>query len=392
MGQRHSRRPEGLTGISSTRRSGGSDWSTTPGQMTLRFGPDRSPRIESPPAGLSGYRGLVDPRPLLCPPAWVDRVQKLHRLLLRALQGLLSRPRELLRHWPVTPEEVRQIEWVSDSPLHLGNLRPDFVIDAHGHPYICEINARFAYNGFLSSGWLDREFSLAYPEFGQACLVAQLPPLPHSTQIVKGREAGWDIHQLALEGGFPVVQPDQACSDRECTVLELHQDELLRFAALESLSQGRLVNDLRSIWIGHDKRLLGILAQPNVTRAWLGAEAESLAQAVLPTWALSEAPARVFCSGRDWVLKPNRLGKAEGIVFGSEVSLAHWRHALASAPQDWVVQPYIESLQLEGQSLVGTLLSCDETPLGLGIFRQASGPAVNVSGGGRVLFPMVDES
>lgn len=324
--------------------------------------------------------------------SWVDRLETIHGLLLQALQGLLSHPRVLFDHLPLASQEIRQIEWVIDSPLRMGNLRPDFVIDRQGNPYICEINARFAYNGFLSSAWLDREFSKVCPEFARASRGAGLRPLSKNTQIVKGREMGWDIHQLACEGGFPIVGPDQVSLDCDCTVLELHQEELLQFSRLEALAQRPLVNDLRTIWLGHDKRLLGVLAQPSLTRDWLGREAETLAQAILPTWPLMSAPSRVYCSGRDWVLKPNRGGKAEGIVFGAEVSLAQWRAALASAPQDWVVQPYVESLQLEGQSLVGTLLSCDEIPLGLGIFRQAPGSAVNVAGGGRVLFPMVDES
>jgi len=89
----------------------------------------------------------------------------------------------------------------------------------------------------------------------------------------------------------------------------------------------------------------------------------------------------------EWVLKPHRSGKGDGILFARDVSAAQWSAALAAAPREWVVQRHVESVMWEGERLVGTLLSRDQESLGLGIFRSAPGRVVNVSGGGRVLFP-----
>lgn len=316
---------------------------------------------ELPPA-LRAYQSALEPRPLLIPSAWAEHWLRVQALLLRGLQALLVLPEtcEFLGVEPLWDER----------PLRLGCVRPDFIVDAQGRPFVCEINARFAVNGFLCTAYLRDMFG----EEGES--IRRALALPPGSEIVKGREPGWDIHQLSALWDAPVLGGWSAGATE--VVLELHQEELAGAPPMPYW------NDLRTQLLGHDKRLLQWLGDARRMQRWLGSDATALAAAIVPTWSMRDF---VPDGTRDWVLKPNRSGKGDGIVFGRDLSAMEWSRAVATAPAEWVVQRHVESLIWEGERLVGTLLSRDQMSLGLGIFRSAPGRVVNVSGGGRVLFP-----
>ena len=313
-------------------------------------------QLDPLPPGLKAYEGSIESRPLLVPSRLVARVRRLHETLLREMRTLLEDP--------ATAEQLAPTVRLPSHPLTIGALRPDFVLDERGQPWICEINARFPVNAFFATAYLSAAMARAYPFRpipGHERILEALR-MPAEAVILKGRERGWDIHQLSLESGCRF-------SDRpgRVTILELHQDELFSI-------EGVTINDLRTIWLGHDKRLLGLLSKRM--------------DGIIPTWTVGSAPLRPG----PWVLKPNRLGKGEGLIFSHQVSPAEWEERIEGAPREWVVQPFIDSPKLEHQRLVGTSLSMNDEVLGMGIFRAAPGDLVNVAGGGRVLCPMLDET
>jgi hypothetical protein len=347
----------------------------------MKLGPALS--LQALPPALAGYQAAVDPRPLLLERGWVEALLHLHKLLLQALQALLQQEStaDFLQISGKARDQLRQAARI---PLQLGCLRPDFLVDSQGRPWICEINARFPVNGFLLSATLSDQFGRALPAYSCACdgnRIRHHLQLPAGSFIVKRREPGWDIHQLSLDQQAPIVADLPTAASQ--LVLELHQDELLE---LPSLPTQPYFNDVRSQWLGHDKRLLELLGQPQVLEPWLGAQAPTLSQAIVPTRSLGSVR-NVSQSG---VLKPNRSGKGEGLVWGRDLSPEQWQDRLDQAPSEWVVQSEIESRLLGQEYLVGTLLSKDQVSLGLGIFRASPQPVVNVSGGGRVLYPMID--
>lgn len=333
------------------------------------------------PEGLRAYQSAVEARPLLLERDRVDELLEIQQLLLQALQGLLEASEETADYLGLAGRPRDQLRRASERPLRLGCVRPDVIWDADGSPWICEINARFAVNAFLVSAYLADQFSRLTPH-QTVCdgeRIRSALRLAPGSVIVKGREPGWDIHQLSRENAAP-IQSDCPAHAPE-VVLELHQDELLELPDVPPMPYW---NDLRTQWLGHDKRLLGRLADPAVTERWLGPKAERLAAAIIPTRPVSQD------ADHNSVLKPNRSGKGAGLVFGATLPLEQWRKALREAPPEWVVQPVCESVCWDGQRLVGTLLSRDQQSLGLGIVRASVERVVNVSGGGRVLFPMLD--
>jgi hypothetical protein len=193
----------------------------------------------------------------------------------------------------------------------------------------------------------------------------------------------------------------------QAVVLELHQPELLGEVPAEL--QGPLaahpgvLNDLRTIFIAHDKRMLALLSTSSILEDYLEADdVNRLRRHVVPTWVKGLAPekvreARAHPAG--WLAKPPRSGKGKGIVVSSQVGPDAWRHTLDELPEDWVLQPYVEQqtfpiaviregeLVVAPMLVVGMLPALDEHAFGPALYRAAQDQIVNVARGGIILAP-----
>ncbi|GAT25084.1 taurine catabolism dioxygenase TauD [Aspergillus luchuensis] len=119
--------------------------------------------------------------------------------------------------------------------------------------------------------------------------------------------------------------------------LELHQREL-RALSPEMLRQIslRCFNDMRTILLVHDKRMLGIVMQELeslverniITPAQAKTLNKGITETLLP--GSSELDRFIeYCKGspelkNEYILKPIRGGKGEGIVFGEDLDAADW--------------------------------------------------------------------
>ncbi|KAK6859078.1 hypothetical protein PG995_004931 [Apiospora arundinis] len=354
----------------------------------------------------------------------------------------------------------------------LGSWRPDFLVhmDANGKErfQITEINARFPFNGLMhwaygqavlqqKLGWtsmlvhatdpekvLQRSFSLFQPKY----------PL----HLLKGAEQGIDIHMFihevekrfgtkprlitpadlrllpdsSLVGGYRLCcvvksaahrtsppgywttdpQSGEIWEEVQQVGLELHQRELmgLDHELLRQISL-RCFNDLRTILLVHDKRMLGIVREeaPRLLArgVLMTGQADSLrsgiAETLLPgserlcdlLQACRASPQR-----KDgYILKPIRSGKGDGIVFGDELDHTVWISALdaLSSPRLRLSSPYVvqrriihrlydmvskDSVGRIRYPLVGTFHIINGKLLGLGIWRASGERIVAISSGG----------
>lgn len=322
------------------------------------------------------------------------------------------------------------LKTVRDLPYKVGSYRLDFLHDTAGGIKLCEINARFPTNGYFISHYINNVVpSLHY--LGKA--IHRLSPLddipsvfierfkPGSqVSILKEREHNWDIvflkHELTKRN-YSWKQQRLAeltmASEIDGLVIELHQDELLRedSAIVSKLClQKPHFNDLRTILLAHDKRLLAIFHDDKIMGSYLTKEdSEFLKQNVVETHLLTGTKNNKVAASRnknEWVLKPNLLGKGEGILFGHSVSEGSWRAALEDpSHKDYVLQRFIKQRKFQvctrgrvgkeimlrrNMNVVGTLLCFDDQFLGPGIYRASESDIVNVASGGTILFPMVE--
>lgn len=195
--------------------------------------------------------------------------------------------------------------------------------------------------------------------------------------------------------------------------LELHQRELAALTP-EMLRQVslRCFNDMRTVLLVHDKRMLGVVKQelPRLvargvlTQAQAGILDRGVVDTLLPgSGELQGLVRRCALSPAlkdQYILKPIRGGKGAGIVFGDDLDNAAWLEALnrlavqqtLSEEGTFVVQRRIRPrlydvvLKASGEMvrypLVGTYHVSNGKLLGLGTWRASGGRIVAVSCGG----------
>ncbi|KAI3587978.1 hypothetical protein IWW34DRAFT_797944 [Fusarium oxysporum f. sp. albedinis] len=199
-----------------------------------------------------------------------------------------------------------------------------------------------------------------------------------------------------------VAPHGEICEEIYQVGLELHQRELLALEP-EMLSQIslRCFNDMRAILLIHDKRMLGIVRQeiPQlVTRGVVTAvQAEALrvgiAETLIPgSKELNDLLHKSVVSPdvrHDYILKPIRSGKGQGIIFGEDVTAPEWTSLLQAltSPNEisaelCVVQRRITPQGMVRYPLVGTYHVTNGELLGLGTWRASGGRIVAVASGG----------
>ncbi|KAJ5212483.1 uncharacterized protein N7498_004129 [Penicillium cinerascens] len=326
---------------------------------------------------------------------------------------------------PIDPVEEKLLQWMEGLGTDVlrpyrfvqGSWRPDFLLESSEDPEqienyrICEINARFFPNGFL------------FIAFGQQALInmgiekhglkgaadpkrvitglSKLvdPSLP--LHVAKGEEYGFDIriwrvfrriHQLGLE---------------------LHQRELLAmsYEMLQQISL-RCFNDLRTVSLVHDKRMLGlVLEELNtlVSRNVISSrQAKILNRGLVHTFIPGSTKLKnliTTCQSDTLfkdkhMLKPVRSGKGKGILFGDQISHDEWLSILQSmrdpflkdGETTYVVQTQVQQRRydvlLEEEKgignfpLIGTFHITHGVFLGLGLWRSGPGRICALSRGG----------
>ncbi|KAM5443991.1 hypothetical protein MferCBS31731_000508 [Microsporum ferrugineum] len=438
----------------------------------------------------------ASPYPIFMNEAHNTQLEKLHAALVLAITNILERwwtdsAANFPARMPLEPQEEDLLRWIENDaadfvkPIKecLGSWRPDFLVEEASPSTsienfrICEINARFSFNGYLLLTYgQDAILHVGEhkSEFGRAADPERfinglfgLFDIERPLYILKGEEHGHDVYMFSAYvkkvTGSPVifVRPSELrlipCSDapfgkRLCRVvkndssddtnhgngnirtihpktfmhdgelveevtqvgMELHQREL-RALPLEMLKHIslRCFNDMRTIFLVHDKRMLGIVLQELeslvhkhgiLTQEQAGILRKGIATTLLPG---SPELDHYYhqCKATpglkdDFLLKPVRSGKGAGILFGDELPTEAWLEklersrspALVPGQTTYVVQRHVkqprydvlfgEQDKKQQNYLIGTYHSVNGHFLGIGIWRSGPGRICAVSRGG----------
>ncbi|MDZ4837593.1 MAG: hypothetical protein SGJ27_27725 [Candidatus Melainabacteria bacterium] len=375
------------------------------------------------------YCKSFNPYPMVLTQTELEHQARLQRCLLSAteliVESYLTDVR--LRSFLSLPDAaITILESLRNHPYKIGSYRPDFLHDTMGGIKVCEINARFPTNGYIISHYINNVIGELHPGLQRISKLDEIPEIflsrfvPGSNvRILKERERGWDVvflmHELKQRGyscECMSAAEFKTMIDASGLVIELHQDELLREDP-KWISQLCLerphFNDLRTILLAHDKRMLGVFHNDEIMADYMTVdERKFLKENVVETHLVRDiqrAGNEAMNNKHDWVLKPNLLGKGEGMIFGHNTPENEWRNALRdSLHHDYVLQRYIKQKQfpiltrvgndvsVQELNVVGTLLCFDDQFIGPGIYRASKGDIVNVSGGGTILFPMMERA
>jgi alpha-ketoglutarate-dependent taurine dioxygenase len=196
-------------------------------------------------------------------------------------------------------------------------------------------------------------------------------------------------------------------------IIELHQDEILNipFEILRSLVDScTILNDLRTIFIVHNKRFLGLLNDDtflaeNLSNAHHNYLKQHRILSILPEKLQSDINLhnKILKQKEDWLIKPSLFGKGEGIVFGKNVNEKEWIRLIDNCilnSNKFLIQEYIKQAKftvyheeiLDEFNLAGTLLCFDTQFLSPGIFRASNKDLISLNQGGFILYPIEGHS
>ena len=295
-----------------------------------------------------------------------------------------------------------------------GTYRPDILFDTDGSLKICEIGGRFPLNGYLASGFseligmerfLKKESQLKkraeYLRFLTALFDYWSPlvtnsSLPGRITVLKGVDRPCDIKYYIpffRKLGIEVIslspsefEANPNIIENSAVINEFNQMEIesLSEHSIEILAQSNALNDLRTIFLIHDKRFLAILCDDEFQREFLdNSEREFFSGYLIPTYTYLQADfiEKARHEKEQWLLKHSLLGKSEKVYAGVHCSASEWEELYSSGSvRDMVLQPYIKQRRVKASIgdnhfcdyVTGTLLCLDNNFFGTGLFRTSS--------------------
>jgi hypothetical protein len=291
--------------------------------------------------------------------------------------------------------------------LRLGTFRPDFLIDENGNYKINEINARFPFNGFFISHYLNEGLNQISPEVGVSSnhsledIFSKFSRMSGRIFVAKRLERDWDISFFREEVPntdfvFPEMLEDLV-DDCDSVVLELQQGEILRSfnsGLVSKLNSKSHLNDLRTILIGHDKRLLALLCDRNFVLKYLSKDdVDFLQPYLIETYAMNNVADLGFVEAEkdEWVLKSALKGKGKDVYLGVNLSLEEWKKVCEKALNEpFVLQRkvdeknfkiYIPYLGEVDSNISGMLLGIDSDYISVGCCRGTFEDPTTISDG-----------
>ncbi|KAF3920071.1 hypothetical protein AA313_de0200379 [Arthrobotrys entomopaga] len=388
--------------------------------------------------------------PIYTSPEYLNYIQSVSNHLHAAIRNIVWNwwdDSSLSSLIPLDPKIERILRRLDTEGIvwRTGAWRPDFLIEdaSEGAPKIkiCEINARFGFNGFFVTQGVAKYFEnddkLLRPAFSYfndtflGCFDSA-----HPIHILKGREVGYDIHHLPNElaeftetsfidiSGLRIVKTGSGNrlvysrngQEEEVfqLVLELHQDEILSLPEdlLWEISLRTRINDMRTIMLVHDKRMLGIVQQRAeilVAQNIMSADAASLlktsiAETYIPGTPEYKNALQSQENQGQWLFKPAGSGKGAGIVFQKDVTEKEWKdlistttipHALQRAVNKKVFELVLrdnDSIRTVFWDMVGTFYNVDGNFKGFGPWRTSPEQICALSRGGSWLLGVCDRS
>ncbi|UJR35039.1 hypothetical protein I4U23_027815 [Adineta vaga] len=315
-----------------------------------------------------------------------------------------------------------------------GSYRPDLMFSRGDlfkingkysfQPKICEINARFPFNGyFLSSALCSTDRRNRYSQKSSRMIETMIKStkfdLTKRMFILKSQEHGYDIHlfeqywnKKSSQTCFIInpkdlkIENNQLIDEKtnlsiEQFILELHQNEILDLSheILQFLirnNQINYINDLRTIFLLHDKRLFSLLSNQQFLYALLNTQQDKILQLIPKTFVIQQLPNylkdSIINNKQHWCIKPNSSGKGENITIGIDVTIDEWsKQLLDSTHNEWIVQEYFDYVPYKSMNLCGMLLCFNEHCFNMGVIRMAPNKIVNISRGGYYIRPYVHQ-
>ncbi len=317
----------------------------------------------------------------------------------------------------------------SEKPYKVGLYRPDFVFDVNGQARICEIGARYPVNGWMISYYL--YLALSEPGAIDSQRFETVSSIDGILDELSGQfdnslplimvhknEKGTEIFNLFSEfrkNGLEtlIALPSDLKAENGILTLnglpvsqfifEMDREEL-RYFSPEVLNiiirDCNYLNDVRTLILVHDKRILAVLYDQDIMSGLLPADDYAfLRNFLIPTFSLgsAEKKAEIIQSPLKWILKQNSGGRGIGIYLSDNYTKEEWTNIIENNWQEYMAQQYVDQIPFtfpehkidDAINMVGVFFGFNGHSFGPGAFRGSSDAIVNIHQGKGLSYPLL---
>ncbi len=349
--------------------------------------------------------------PLLIRPRTDQQVARLQKIMYKIISHFVNHYPQYESLMPLDDKAKRVLHFFKDKEYYPGSYRTDFIIDENLQFKLIEITCRFALNGFWLSGFMEgmtEEYcrqrniphEIRYESFlrylHRRMVGKEIVILSHKGKSEESRhyqsileDAGMNVRKIYLEE----TEEELKNIEHKFFITEFNQEDYFQLSdfALEQLAKAEIINDLRTVFLIHDKRFFSILGNADIRNAILSEEEiELLDQFYIPTYSYGQHEDQWKAAEQNkdsWILKHKHLGKSASVYAGPVTDEKEWKQLFEQGEiENMVLQPFIKQPTFKGtvgdvqhqDYIVGTMLFFDNYYFGLGIFRASSHPVTNV--------------
>jgi hypothetical protein len=343
-----------------------------------------------------------------------EELQELHRILYLCAEHLALNWRDYVQKWlPLSDKELEILEYQDSIPFKAGTWRPDYIIGQDGGLRICEITSRFFGHGIFMSRFAEEAADRFMARFPGATRESEYPALmDYMAGITGGRKrifvfkSADRTNEIRLYKAFyenlghevSVLEAEEVegrrkewSTDESFLISALNQKDILSFGmeTIKAMADLGMYSDFRNIFLIHDKRFMRLWFEDYFTSHCLSQEETVFLRShAIPTWDCSTPEAAdilkdAVANKNQFILKPYRLGKSEGVKAGILTSDEEWNNLQTDG---MVIQPFIPQRTYntiwEGTEyqdyICGMMLCVNDRYFGSGLFRASSLPVTNV--------------
>ncbi|MCD9575158.1 hypothetical protein [Flavobacterium soyae] len=316
----------------------------------------------------------------------------------------------------------------SSATYNQGFYRPDFLYDTNNQAKICEIGARYPLNGWMISYYLklindeisETKDGLTFKDPDLKNLIDDLyyQFAPNKKlALVHDDEKGTEIFYLQKELAklgvelISVKPQDLTVSNNSIYVngepvsqfiLEMDREELKKIKpdVLDKLiEQNCYFNDIRTLILIHDKRVLAVMYDADIMYDYLSEEDyDFLKQYLIPSYVIVDpAGCDAFIENdQNLILKLNSGGRGIGAYVKTDCTAQEWDTIIRENWNKYLIQHFVEQKEFKDLEnnrqihLVGMLLCKDDKNYGSGLFRGSDESVVNVHQGRALIYQLAE--
>lgn len=357
--------------------------------------------------------------------------QEMHRLcsvLNQACKAIVLNyfeDKRIRDYYQLDEELEALLKKCSSQIYNQGFYRPDFLYDKNNQAKICEIGARYPLNGWMISYYLqlinDRIAIHENEKKQNSNLINLITDLHHQfipdkkIGLIHDDEKGTEIFYLQKELaklGIELISAkpqDLTVADNSILIngepvskfiLEMDREELKKITPeiIDILiEQNTYFNDIRTLILIHDKRVLAVMFDEQLMSGYLKKEDyEFLKKYLIPSYVIQNSiDCDRFIYGREnLILKLNSGGRGIGAYVKNDCATLEWEKIIRENWNKYLIQHFVDQKEFddfENQRkihLVGMLLCKDDKTYGSGLFRGSDESVVNVHQGRALIYPI----